>query len=106
MSMPAPVTVNVPPVAPAWPLMAGLPMSWLSHGAGRAAGGVLTVKATPALACPFTVTITAPLVAAVGTVTVMLVALQPTGVAGVPLNVTVLVPAAVPKLVPLIVTTV
>jgi hypothetical protein len=43
-------------------------------------------------------------VAPVGTVVVMLVALQLVTVAGVPLNVTVLVPWADPKFVPVIVT--
>jgi hypothetical protein len=44
------------------------------------------------LATPPTVTTTLPVVAANGTGTVMLVALQLVGVASVPLNVTVLVP--------------
>ena len=35
MSLPAPVTVNVPPAAVADPASAGLPMSRLVHGAGR-----------------------------------------------------------------------
>jgi hypothetical protein len=52
----------------------------------------VTVKVTPLLATPLTVTTTLPLVAPPGTVTVMLVALQLLTVAGVPLNVTVLLP--------------
>jgi hypothetical protein len=52
----------------------------------------VTVKVTPLLATPLTVTTTLPVVAPPGTVTVMLVALQLLTVAGVPLNVTVLVP--------------
>ncbi len=52
----------------------------------------VTVKVTPLLACPLTVTTTGPVVAATGTGTAMLVALQLVGVAVVPLKVTVLVP--------------
>jgi len=51
-----------------------------------------TVKVTPLLACPLTVTTTGPVVAAAGTGAAMLVALQLLGVVAVPLNVTVLVP--------------
>jgi len=68
-------------------------------------GGTVTVKLTPALARPPTVTTTLPVVAPVGTFTTMLVALQLVAVpAAVPLNVTVLVPWLAPKLVPVIVT--
>src|SRR5258707_12742916 len=63
-----------------------------------------TVKLTPLLAVPPTVTTTLPVVAPVGTGTAMLVALQLVGVAAVPLNVTVLVPCVAPKPVPPIVT--
>jgi len=52
----------------------------------------VTVNVTPLLAFPPTVTTTGPVVAAAGTGTAMLVALQLVGVAAVPLNVTVLVP--------------
>jgi hypothetical protein len=55
-------------------------------------GGGVTVKGTPLLACPPTVTTTFPVVAPDGTVTVMLVSLQAVGVPAVPLNVTVLDP--------------
>jgi len=65
-----------------------------------------TVKATPLLANPPTVTTTGPVVAFAGTGATMLVLLQLLGVAAVPLNVTVLVPCEVPKLEPLIVTAV
>jgi len=51
-----------------------------------------TVKVTPLLACPLTVTTTGPVVALAGAGTAMLVALQLVGVAVVPLKVTVLVP--------------
>src|SRR5260221_1448910 len=66
--------------------------------------GVLTVKVTPLLAIPLTVTITLPVVAPLGTVTAMLVAFQFAGVALVPLNVTVLGPCVEPKFVPVMVT--
>jgi len=67
-------------------------------------GGGTTVKATPLLATPNTVTTTFPVVAPLGTGTTMLVALQLVGVPAIPLNVTVLVPWLVPKLVPVTVT--
>ena len=63
-----------------------------------------TVKLTPLLASPPTVTTTFPVVAALGTGTTMLVALQLVGTAVVPLKVTVLVPWEEPKFVPVIVT--
>jgi hypothetical protein len=66
--------------------------------------GVLTVKVTPLLAVPFTVTTTLPVVAPPGTGTTMLVALQLVGPAFVPLNETVLDPWLAPKPVPVIVT--
>ena len=63
-----------------------------------------TVKATALLAAPDTVTTTLPVVAAAGTFTVMLVAVQFDAVpADVPLKVTVLVPWLVPKFVPVMV---
>jgi hypothetical protein len=64
----------------------------------------VTVKPTPLLACPPTVTTAFPVVAPLGTGATMLVALQLVGVATVPLNVTVLVPCVDPKFVPVIVT--
>jgi hypothetical protein len=65
-----------------------------------------TVKLEPLLATPPTVTTTLPVVAPVGTVTTMPVALQPVTLALLlaPLNITVLLPWAAPKLVPVIVT--
>src|SRR5438552_11991356 len=63
----------------------------------------VTVKLTPLLAMPPTVTTTLPVAAPVGTDVTMLVALQLVVVAAVPLNATV--PAA-PKFVPLMVTAV
>src|SRR5690349_15586645 len=64
---------------------------------------VVTVKFTPLLATPPTVTTTLPVVAPVGTGTPMLVAPQLVGEATVPLNVTVLVPWGEPKFAPVIV---
>ena len=64
----------------------------------------LTVKLTPLLATPFTVTTTLPVVAPLGTVTPMLVALQLVTVAAAPLKVTVLDPCVEPKFEPEIVT--
>ncbi len=55
-------------------------------------GGTRTVKLTPLLDAPLTVTTTLPVVAPVGTGAVILVALQLVGEAVVPLNFTVLVP--------------
>jgi hypothetical protein len=63
----------------------------------------ITVNDEPLLACPPTVTTTLPVVAAAGTVTTMLVALQVVTVAAVPLNVTVLEPCDDPKVVPVMV---
>ena len=62
---------------------------------------VVTVKFTPLLATPPTVTTTFPVVAPAGTDVAMLVEVQLVVVAGVPLNVTV---PEDPKLVPVIVT--
>ncbi|HET8925060.1 MAG TPA: hypothetical protein VFN26_18915 [Candidatus Acidoferrum sp.] len=68
------------------------------------ADGVVTVKSAPLLATPPTVTTTLPVVAPVGTATVMLVALQAVGVAATPLNVTALVPCEAPKFAPAMIT--
>jgi len=54
--------------------------------------GIVTVKLTPLLAEPPTVTTTGPVVAPMGTGVTILVALQFVGVAVVPLNLTVLDP--------------
>ena len=65
---------------------------------------LVTVKGTPLLATPPTVTTTFPVVAPEGTDVIRLLALQLVTVAIVPLNLTVLVPCADPKFVPVIVT--
>jgi len=66
--------------------------------------GTGTVKLTPLLAAPPTITTTFPVVAPAGTGATILPALQLVTVATIPLNFTVLVPCAAPKFVPLIVT--
>ena len=68
--------------------------------------GLKTPKLNPLLATPPTVTTILPVVAPVGTFTVIEVDVQhvPQGVAGVPLKVTVLVPCVAPKFDPVIVT--
>jgi hypothetical protein len=65
-----------------------------------------TVNATPLLFTPLANTTTLPVVAPVGTVTLIEVALQLVTVAVVPLNLTVLDPCVEPKLVPVTVTAV
>jgi hypothetical protein len=67
-------------------------------------GGGVTVKGTPLLATPPTVTTTLPVVAPVGTGSTMLVALHVVGIPAVPLNVIVLVLCVEPKFVPVTVT--
>lgn len=69
-----------------------------------AIGGGVTVKPTPLLATPPTVTTTLPVVAPEGTGARMLVPVQLVGVAAVPLKLAVLVPCVDPKFVPVIVT--
>jgi hypothetical protein len=66
-------------------------------------GAGITVKVTPLLGTPLTVTTTGPVVAPAGTEAMMLVALQFDTAAAVPLNVTVLDPITGPKFVPVIV---
>lgn len=63
-------------------------------------GAGVTVKVTPLLACPPTVTTTGPVVAPVGTGAVIEVALQAVGVEATPLKVTLLLPCASRKFVP------
>lgn len=106
-TVPLNVTTLVPCVAPKFvpvivtevPTSPELGLRVLMLGAEE-----VTVKLTPLLAAPPTVTTTFPVVAPVGTGTTMLVALQLVGIPTVPLNVTVLVPCVAPKFVPVIVT--
>ena len=88
----APVIVTAPPTGPE----AGFKLVIV--------GGGVTLKFTPLLAAPPTVTTTFPVVAPAGAVVEMLVALQLVAVATIPLNVTALVPCEDPKFVPVIVT--
>jgi len=76
----APVIVTSVPTAPE----VGLRFVMLGVGS--------TVKLTPLLGAPPTVTVTFPVVAAAGTGTTMLASFQLAGVAATPLNATVLVP--------------
>jgi hypothetical protein len=106
-AIPLNVTVLVPCVAPKFvpvivteaPTTPDVGFKPVTLGPGTA-----TVKLTPLLATPPTVTTTFPLVAPAGTGATMLVALQLVGTAAIPLNVTVLVPCVAPKFAPLIVT--
>src|SRR3972149_11986127 len=60
--------------------------------------GTVTVNIISLLPIPLMVTTTGPVLAPVGTGTVMIVSLQLVGVAAIPLNVAVLVPWLAPKL--------
>jgi len=105
-AVPLKVTVLVPCDAPKLvpvmvtgtdaPTGAAVGLRLMMFGAG------ITVKGTPLLAKPPTVTTTFPVVAPLGTVTTIWEEDQFVGVAAVPLKVTVLVPCERPKLVPLI----
>jgi hypothetical protein len=97
---PCEVPKFVPAMVTAVPTVAEAGLRLEMLGVGR------TVNASPLLGAPPTVTTTLPLVAAAGTGTTMLVALQLVGVAAVPLNFTVLVPCVAPRLVPVMVTAV
>src|ERR1051325_1321386 len=103
-----PLNVTVPAVVPKFvpAIMTAVPTGPDVGLSVVIVGGIVTVKVTLLLTRPPTVTTTGPLVAPLGTGTVMLVPLHAVGVATVPLNVTVLVPAVVPKFVPAIVTAV
>jgi hypothetical protein len=109
VTMPLNVTVLVPCVAPKL-----APATVTAVPTGPDVGfklamlgvGTVTVKLTPLLATPPTVTTTLPVVALAGTGTETLVALQLVGTVTMPLNVTVLVPCVVPKFTPVIVTSV
>ena len=105
-AMPPNVTVFVPCVEPKFVpvIVTGVPTVPEAGERLVMLGGVTTVKLTPLLAAPPTVTTTGPDVAPAGTGTTIEVALQLVGVVGVPLNVTVLVPCVEPKFDPLMVT--
>jgi hypothetical protein len=104
-AVPLKVTVLLPCVLPKYvPAMVTALPSDPEVGVRLEILAEVTVKGIPSLAAPLMVTTTFPVVAPVGTGTVMLVSLQLVGVAVVPLNVTVLVARVAPKIVPLIVT--
>jgi len=86
--------------------LAPLPLLGETETAEGCGVGSDTLKATPLLATPPTVTTTLPLAAPAGTGATILVALQLVGVAAVPLNVTELAACVLPKLVPVMVTAV
>jgi len=107
VAVPLNVTVFVPCVAPklAPAIVTDVPTNPdVGFRLVMLGAGTVTVKVTPLLATPPTVTTTLPVVAPAGTGATMLAALQLVGVAAVPLSVTVLVPCVAPKLAPLIVT--
>jgi len=105
-SVPLNVTVLAPWVAPKFvpvivtevPTAPEVGLTLVMAGVGS------TVNAMPLLTTPATVTTTFPVVAPVGTLATMLVALQLEAVAARPLNVTVLVPWVAPKFEPVMVT--
>ena len=107
-AVPLKLTVLVPCVAPKFvPLMVTDVPTWADIGDSPVMAGVelaLTVKLTPLLAWPPTVTTTFPVVAAAGTSATMALAVQLVGVAAAPLNLTVLPPCVEPKFIPVIVT--
>jgi hypothetical protein len=106
-AIPLNVTVLVPCAAPKFTpeIVTGVPTTPdTGFKLVMLGAGTVTVKLTPLLATPPTVTTTLPDVAPAGTVATMLVALQLVVVAAVPLNVTVLVPCVAPKFAPVIVT--
>jgi len=100
------VTVLVPCVAPKFVpvIVTEVPTGPVVGDTLVMLGGGTTVKFTPLLAKPPTVTMTISVVAPFGTGATMLVSLQLVGAAGVPLNVTAFVPCVAPKFVPAIVT--
>src|SRR5438045_4225636 len=103
-------TLATPTLSEAFALSVTLPetVAPLEGAVMLTVGGVVsllvTVKLTPLLATPPTVTTTLPVVAPLATGATMLVALQLVGVAATPLNFTVLVPCVAPKFAPAIVT--
>ncbi len=100
-----PLNVTVPPVPKLLPAMVTSALTGADEGEMLLMlGAIVTVKLTPLLACPPTVTTTFPLVAPLGTGTAIEVALQLVGLAVVPLNVTVLVPWVDAKFAPVMVT--
>src|SRR5215472_16677535 len=107
-AVPLKLTVLLPCVAPKF-----VPVSVTAVPTGPLTGTTVvrvgvgtTVKLTPLLATPLTVTTTLPVVAPLGTCTPTLVAAQLVTDAAVPLKLTVLLPCVAPKFVPVSVTAV
>src|SRR3954464_9564793 len=100
--VPLKVTELVPFVAPKFvpAIVTDVPAAPLVGDRLITLGAAVTVKGTPPLAMPPTVTTMFPLVAPLGTGTAMLDVDQLVGVAVVPLKVTVLVPFVAPKFAP------
>ena len=98
------VTVLVPWVAPKFEPLIVTDVPAAPELGDRLLMFGVTVKVTPLLANPPTVTTTGPVVAPAGTGATMLVFVQLVGLALTPLNVTVLVPWLTPKFVPLMLT--
>lgn len=99
------VTVLVPCVAPKLvPLIVTEVPTAPEAGDTLVMLGAVTVKPTPLLVCAPTFTSTLPVAVPDGTVATILVAAQLVGVLATPLNVTLLVPCAAPKFVPVMVT--
>ena len=91
---PSKLTVLVPCVGPKLSpvIVTGVPTGPEVGESALIEGGTVTVKLTPLLVIPLTVTATLPVEAPLGTKTTMLVSLQLVGVAVVPLKLTVLAP--------------
>jgi hypothetical protein len=106
-AVPLNVTVLVPGAAPKFvPEMVTVVPTMPDAGFRLVTLGpnAVTVKFTPLLATPLTVTTTLPVVAPAGTAATTLVAFQLVAAAAIPLNFTVLVPCVAPKFAPVIVT--
>jgi hypothetical protein len=104
-TMPLNVTVLVPWVAPkVVPVIVTCVPTDPEAGLKLAMFGCVTVKVTPLLATPPTVTTTGPVVAPVGTVAPTLVGLQLVTSAATPLNETVGTPCPANRFVPVIIT--
>src|SRR5262252_1391276 len=105
---PLKVTVDAPCVAPKLlpAITTEVPTSPAFGVKDESDGARMTVKLSPLLATPPTVTTTFPVVAVAGTGTLIEVSAQDVGVAVTPLNLTVDAPWVAPKFTPVIVTAV
>jgi hypothetical protein len=103
---PLKVTVLLPCVVPKFAplIVTAVPGGAVLGVTLETTGGTRTVKSTPPLGAPPTVTTTGPVVAVFGTTAVMLPEAQALTEAATPLKVTVLLPCVLPKFDPAIVT--